>query len=510
MRISLRRCPPTSALFVDYADSWPRVEGFYSRSYSLESIERFARDRPALDSSHRRLLCEALSEQQRKWGNHQRGVEKLAGGAVAVITGQQPVLFTGPLFCIFKAISAIKLAKKLEEAGVKAVPIFWVAAEDHDFEEISSTWVINRNSELSRLSVDLSSEEPSPAGWLTLKDDIRTAIAECLANLPQSEFIPGLQAILENSYKPGVSPVDGFARMMSALFADSELIFVNPLDERLRSLAQPTMESAISRNPQMRSAIIRRNQALTDAGYHAQVKVEDSFTGFFGFRGRARLPLRPEDLKNGVSWSPNVLVRPVFQDSIFPTAAYIGGPAEVAYFAQAAAVYETLGKPMPPVFPRISATLVEPRITRIIEKYGVDLEDVYRGRDHLRRKVVSATEDDKAFERVSSMIEAEMNSLRPLLTAADETLGGALETSRQKVLHQLESLRSKYVHAVSRRDELIERHLDALCNSLFPEKKQQERLLNICSFAARYGTGIIPRLVDTLSLDSREHQVVEL
>jgi len=510
MRISLRRCPPTSALFVDYVESWPRVESFYSQSYSLESIERFARERPPLESSHRRILCEALSEQQTKWGGHHRGIEKLSRGAVAVITGQQPGLFTGPLYCIFKAISAIKLAIKLEEAGIKAVPVFWVAAEDHDFQEISSAWVINRNSELSRLSVDLSSEEPAPAGWLAFKDDVRTAVAECLANLPQSEFIPGLQAILESSYKPGVSPVDAFAQMMTALFKETELTFVNPLDDRLRSIAQPMIEAAISRNSQMRTAIIQRNHALTDAGYHAQVKVDDTFTGLFGFQGRARLPLRPEDLRSGVSWSPNVLVRPVFQDSIFPTAAYIGGPAEVAYFAQAAAVYDTLGRPMPPVFPRISATLIEPRILRISEKYGVELEDVFRGRDHLRRKAVSAIEDDKTFERAGSAIEAELNSLRPLLTSVDETLGGALETSRQKVMHQLESLHGKYVQAVSRRDELIERHIDALCNSLFPEKKQQERVLNVCSFAARYGPGFVARLLDILSLDIREHQVVEL
>ena len=222
------------------------------------------------------------------------------------------------------------------------------------------------------------------------------------------------------------------------------------------------------------------------------------------------MPVRPAELKNGLSWSPNVLLRPVVQDTLLPTVAYVGGPAEVAYFAQAAAVYETLGRQMPPIFPRISATLIEPRISRITEKYAFELEDVFRGRDHLLRKAVSATEDDKAFERVSAAIDNELGSLRPVLSAVDETLGGALETSRQKVMHQLESLRSKYVHAAARRNELIERHLDAVCNSLFPEKKQQERVLNITSFAARYGLGVVPRLIDSLNLDTREHQVVEL
>ena len=135
------------------------------------------------------MLCEVLAEQQTHWGASQRGVDKLASGAVAVVTGQQPVLFTGPLFSIFKAISAIKIAATLEQAGIKAVPVFWVAAEDHDFEEISSTWVFNRNSELCRMGVDLASGEPVPAGWLEFKEDVRTAVSECLSNLPQSEFI---------------------------------------------------------------------------------------------------------------------------------------------------------------------------------------------------------------------------------------------------------------------------------------------------------------------------------
>jgi uncharacterized protein YllA (UPF0747 family) len=198
------------------------------------------------------------------------------------------------------------------------------------------------------------------------------------------------------------------------------------------------------------------------------------------------------------------------QDALLPTVTYIAGPAEVAYFAQAGAVYETLKRPMPPIFPRISATLIEPRIARIMEKYSVGLEDVFQGRDHLRRKAVSSTGDDQAFTRVKSALEAELETLRPVLGAVDETLIGALDTSRQKVLHQLESLHGKYVSAVSRRNETIDRHIDTMSNALFPEKKQQERVLNIASFIARYGLTMIPRLIDALSLDTREHQVVEL
>jgi uncharacterized protein YllA (UPF0747 family) len=510
MSVSFQHLPPVSALFADYLQNWSRVQPFYSSPYSLDSIERFARNRPTLEAGHRLKLCQVLGDQQSKWGAGQRGVEKLASGAVAVVTGQQPTLFTGPLFCILKAISAIKIAAKLDQAGVKAVPVFWVAAEDHDFEEIESAWVIDRDSDLRRVAVDLSAGGSVPAGWLEFKDDVREAVAQCLSILPQSEFIPELRTILEDAYKPGVSPVAAFGRMMARLFSDTELTLIDPLHEGLRAIAAPVIDAAIERNAELRGAVLARSKALSAAGYHEQVKVDENFTGLFGYRGRQRQPLRPNELGNDISWSPNVLLRPVVQDTLLPTVAYVGGPAEVAYFAQAAAVYETLGKPMPPIFPRISATLIEPRINRIVEKYRIELDDVFHGREYLRKKVVSATEDDSAFQRVTSLIDAELNGLRPLLGAVDETLNGALDTSRQKVLHQLESLHSKYVNAVSRRNEIIERHLDSMCNTLFPEKKPQERVVNICSYVARYGLGILPRLTECLSIDTRDHQVVRL
>jgi uncharacterized protein YllA (UPF0747 family) len=510
MRVSLRQGPPATALFIDYLENWQRVQPFYAQPYSLESIAEFARRRPALSAAHRDTLCSVLAEQQSRWGAGQAGVEKLKAGAVAVVTGQQPVLFTGPLFSILKAITAIKIAAKLEEAGIKAVPMFWVASEDHDFAEIEATHVLNRNSELCRVGVDLSGEEPAPAGWLKLRDDVRNAVTSCLESLPQSEFIPDLKAILDSSYQPGVSPSDAFATMMAKVFAGSELTFIDPLHPDLRKLAQPTIDSAMKKNAEVRSAVMARNKALSAAGYHEQVKVDENFTGLFAYRGRSRQALKPNELEAGIQWSPNVLLRPPVQDTLLPTVTYIGGPAEVAYFAQVGAVYETLGIPMPPIFPRISATLVEPRVARAMEKYDIKLSDVFQGREHLKRKIVAATQDSDGFERSRMRIEQELESLKPLLSSVDPTLVGALETSRQKVMHQMEALKGKYVNAVTRRDETIDRHLDSICNSLFPEKKPQERMINITSFVARYGMSVLPQLMEKLTLDVREHQVVEI
>jgi len=510
VQISSRLLPPSSALFSDYLDNWPRVRSFYPQEYSLEAIAAFARGRVRPDNSHMDRLCTALAEQQEIFGAGQTGVEHLAAGGVAVITGQQPGLFTGPHLTILKALTAVKLARDLEQAGIPATPIFWIAAEDHDHQEIETTWVMNRESGLCRARVDLSDDVPSPVGWVHYRDDIRQVIADCMSCLPQSEFASEVSDLLESCYHRGRSPVESFGSMMAKLFAGTPLLFVDPLHPVLKKLAEPILSEAARRNNEIRTAVIGKSKSLQAAGYHQQVKVDEDFTGLFAFRGRARVVLKPNEVRSDLMLSANALLRPVVQDTLFPTAVYIGGPAEVAYFAQSAAAYEVLGCPMPPIFPRISATLVEPRIGRSMEKYGIGLLDVFQGRDSLKRKSVSAVYDIELFNRIRGRLEEDLQSLRGLLGAMDSTLLGALDTSQRKAVYQLESLRTRYINAAAKRDEMLERHLEGIGNSLYPEKKLQERMLNITSFLVRYGVGMIRRLDESLNLDTRQHQLVEI
>jgi uncharacterized protein YllA (UPF0747 family) len=503
MRIPFGSLPSMSALFLDYVNDWTRLRKFYPQAYSVESIAAFARQRPALGASHRERLCASLA-------GDAGSIQKLKAGAVTVITGQQPGLFTGPNYTILKAITVIKLAKSLDRIGVPAVPVFWVAAEDHDHQEIESASVLDRDGGLMHVRIDLSNPDSSPVGWLTLGDDVRDALSKCLGGLPNSEFQPEVQQVMESSYKPGVSPADAFLSAMVKLFEGTGLVFANPLEPEIRKLAQPTLHQAVRQNSEIRAAVVARSRALSEAGYHEQVKVDDNFTGLFAYHGKSRRALRPEELENDVSLSANVLLRPAMQDAIFPTAAYVGGPAEVAYFAQAAAVYDVFRRPAPPVFPRISATVLEPRIDRVLKKYDLQFQDMFRGRDHLRRKAVANVQGVEMFDLVRDRLMAELESLRQPLNAVDPTLSGALDNSRQKVLHQVDTLRTKFVNAEARRSDTLERHLDSVLNSLFPEKKLQERVINVTSFLVRYGLGFIRRLEEELDLDSREHQVVEI
>jgi uncharacterized protein YllA (UPF0747 family) len=237
--------------------------------------------------------------------------------------------------------------------------------------------------------VDLSNPEGSPSGWLSLGDDVSAAASSCLSSLPESEFLPQVREIVTSSYKPGLSPVDAFGRLMARLFQGTPLVLVNPLDNDLRRLGTPTLDQAVRQNAEVRSAVLARSRALSEAGYHEQVKVDHNFTGVFAYRGKSRQVLRPDEINTDAPLSANVLLRPAFQDSIFPTAAFVGGPAEVAYFAQAVAVYETLRRPVPPVVPRISATVLEPRVLRALKKYDMEFLDAFRGREFMKRKAVA-------------------------------------------------------------------------------------------------------------------------
>ena len=510
MHISFDALPSAADVFLDYTHNWQKVSRFYSRPHTLAAIAEFARDLPSPGADHLERLCSALEGRQRGWGGENLGARKLASGAVAVVAGQQPGLFTGPLYSIFKALTAVKIARELEGMDIPAVPVFWIAAEDHDHEEIEWAAILDRDSSLHRIRTDLSDGDRTPVGWLKFGDDVAEAVAACFDILPPSEFHEDVHSVVESAYRPGSSPVDAFARMMVRLFSGTGLVLADPLDSSLRELAEPVLRSAAASNDDIRRAVIGRSGEISEAGYKPQVRVDSNFTGLFTYNGRSRDPVRPDDAVGGSDLSPNVLMRPVVQDSIFSTAAYVGGPAEIAYFAQAAPIYACLGKTMPPVFPRITATLIEPPVARVMKKYGLGVDDLFAGRDQLRKRAVGSIHDARVFEEVRENVSAEIERLRPALTGIDPTLAGALDNSRQKMMHQVESLQTRFVNAETRRNEVLDRHLNTFTNRLFPEKRLQERVVNVTSFLVRYGLGLVSLLDERMELGISSHQIVEL
>ncbi|HKR22736.1 MAG TPA: bacillithiol biosynthesis cysteine-adding enzyme BshC, partial [Pyrinomonadaceae bacterium] len=456
---------------------------------------------------------------------------------VAVVSGQQAGLFTGPLYTIYKALSAVKLAECLTQRGVKAVPVFWIATEDHDFAEVAWAEFINRDCELEKVAVPAElHKEGSPVGLVKLDQSIENVIESLLKSLPNSEFTEDLGTLLRDAYGAGTAYGDAFARLVTALTAQHGLIVLDPLDAELKKLAAPLYSAAARIAPEIAAAIAGRSRELEDAGYHAQVTPsEDSFPLFLhdetaarhalsrtpGGKYRTKADGQEYSTEELAAWalrepdrfSPNVTLRSVVQDYLLPTITYYGGAAEIAYFAQTSEVYRLLDRPVTPILHRASITVVEKHTWRALERYDLTLKDFFAGYDQLVAKVVEeylGKETSEAFDHTTETFDRELNALQDKLRQVDPTLADALDKGRRKINYQIDGLRTRFQRAQIGRDETLRRQLERAFDLLYPEKALQERHINIASLWARHGRYVVDWMFDAIELGSTEHEVVYL
>jgi bacillithiol biosynthesis cysteine-adding enzyme BshC len=534
--------PQQSRLFLDYLRDPVALKRFYPSAvrFHHELAER-APDVLAAHQTDRRELCDALEAMNGRWGATAETLANInrlrEADCLAVVSGQQAGLFTGPLYTIYKALSAVKLAGCLTQRGTKAVPVFWIATEDHDFAEVATAEFIGCDCRLASVSVPAGMHgEASPVGSVRLDDSIDETIKRLLDVLPNTEFMPEVERLLRETWRPGVGYGDGFARMITRLIGCYGLILLDPLDAKLKQLAAPLYAEAARRAPEMAQALVARSRELEEAGYHAQVATsENAFPLFLhtedGARhavartaaGRykakdAREEYSAEELaemaaNNPQRFSPNVTLRAVVQDYLLPTVAYFGGAAEIAYFAQTAEAYRTLGRPATPILPRASMTIVERRTWRTLERYGLGLDDLFGGSDAVLARVVEehlGAETAKMFNRTEESIDRGLDELQEQLRGVDPTLAEALDTGRRKIKYQLEGLRSRFHRAQMGRDRAAHRQLERAFAALYPNKTLQERHINITSLLARHGTYIVNWIYDAINLGSPDHQIVYL
>lgn len=531
--------PKTSALFSDYLYAPDRVARFYDRRW--EGVDGLARLAPevAAKAGDRERLADALAEQNRRFGASELALQNVEllrrPDTVAVVTGQQAGLFGGPLFTVYKALTAILLASRLRDRGVSAVPVFWVASEDHDFEEVDHATVVGRDGRLETLRVEpCGYAADSPVGHISLCAEIEERVRTFVSYLPETVHTPELARDLAAAYAPGVGYAEAFSRLMAKLFAPFGVVLLDPLDATLKSLASPTYQAAIRRAPEIADALVARSRELVEAGYHAQVHTSPDMVPLFIMEEeRRRAMVRREDdtfsLKSGerdyttkellelarfcpTCMSPNVTLRPAVQDTLLPTVAYVGGPAEVAYFAQLQPVYHLVDRPMPVIVPRASATLVDRASAKTLERYGIRLDELFADEQDLLRRVVERSAHaptTELFAETERGLEEQLARLREALGEVDETLVGSLETGRRKMLYQLGRLRTRFVHRAAERDADMRRRLEALQSRLHPHGGPQERTLNAFTFLALAGYGLVEDLAAALDPETRDHQVLD-
>ena len=513
--------PHVSDLYRDYVSgNWEKLRPFYPETAANDG--QWMKNAPQMDPARRYAIVELLRQQNRHFGSGPEtlsNLDRLAAGAGAVVTGQQVALFGGPLMTLMKAATAIHLAAEATRAGYPHVPVFWLATEDHDFDEVNQATVLCGNN-ITTLRLPHHPAPGQPVGNLAFGEAILPLVDElrrCLGENAITELIATL-------YKPAATFASAFAALLARIFSPHGLIVIDASSRPFHALAHSTLLAAIQNADEIHAALLERAHALEQAGYHAQVMVGEFSSPLFltdaitGIRtalkksaadqwsaGPAQtttadliriLDTAPERL------SPNALLRPVVQDTLLPTSAYIGGPAEVAYFAQSQVLYQRILGRTTPVLPRYSATVLEPAMVQLLHKHGLTLPDVFTTPDTLAHRLgarAMPVEAKRKLAAAGNALHQELSTVTEWMRAQDEGLGHAADIAASKMLYQMNRLRRLSANFQLQRDQSLRRAADALCQNLFPNGNLQERVFASVSFLSRFE----PPLIDTLVEQAR-------
>ncbi len=512
--------PGTTKLFADFSYHFDRVARFYPHNpHDPASLAAAAREVDYPD--HRRAaLASALKDQNGESESLRRFTQP---GTLAVVTGQQVGLFCGPAYTIYKALTAARLARDLSAHGVPAVPIFWLASEDHDFPEVSSTWSFDSSHKPVRLEVEAPEDalteaklRSRPVGGIRLERPPIEELRRSLAGFPNADEVV---AAVEEAYRPGVTMAAGFRALLQKILAPMGLLLLDPLDPKVRAISAPLVAEALLAAPELKAGLMERSQELIDAGYHAQVLVDSKTSLFFLLENGERVPLRLKDSEFGAlrdraaEVSPNALLRPVMQDYLLPTVAYLGGAAELAYFAQSRVIYDRLLGRMPVVMSRAGFTLLDARADKLIARYHLSLADTLVPEESLKDRIARALVPEsveRTFEDTSGDVERQLGRLSEELERFDPTLAASLSKSRAKMFYQIQKVRWKTAREIMRRDTRAVSDAQHLSGLLFPQRHLQERFYSILPFLAKHGFELVDQLYHAVELSCPDHRILTL
>jgi len=500
---------------------------------------------PPVDSNR---LADELIRQNHSFGASPEtvaNIERIRNGARAVVTGQQVVLFGGPLLTLLKAATAVSRAREATRiTGVDHVPVFWMATEDHDLPEVDQAVLLTKTA-VETLKAGLRVPHPIPVGQVELTPEtaplLEQAIeraTELLAYAPIADWIRDAYVASDNNPQPTLG--SAFGRLIARIFGPQGLVVVDASSREFHAMGASTLRHAIECPDQLHNALLDRTRELTEHGYHAQVLVAESSSLLFLLDQKTgeRIALRrvSDPATGEAQWranshvfttadlleilestperlSPNALLRPVFQDTVLPTAAYVGGPAEIAYFAQSAVLYQQILGRLTPVLPRLSATLIEPAVATIMEKDEVQLPDAMTSAEDLALRLGARAMPiplKRKIAAVGNALETELDALTEYLRGIDASLGTTAETSGSKMRYQMDRLRRMAATYEVQKETSLTKHAQAITLNLFPDGHPQERLLAGAWFLARYGEGLIDRLVQVANNQCPGHVVVRL
>ena len=539
MHMDLRELPGTSPLLRDYVHAYSRLAPFYAGNPQETDAYRVQAARLDSQDYARDEVCAALRAQAEQNGapaESLRHIETLGGPrTLAVLTGQQTGLFGGPLFTLYKALTAVQLAERLQaDLDRPVVPLFWLASEDHDVAEVDHAHFLDRAGELVTVRHEAWGQ---PLGFMAANMRLGPGIADTLARaracLPETEFLAPLWSAITAAYAPEATLAEAFARWMTRLCGRLGLILVDGADPRLKPLAARIFQQEMAEAPRASRIILETSQTLVGAGYPAQIDARADGVNCFllqvgrhplvredgGFRLRdsgeavpaAELQRLAQEAPE--QFSPNVALRPIVQDTLFPTIAYVAGPGELAYFGQLKALYEAFRVPMPLIVPRASFTLLEPRVTQLMERFRLGLPDFSQESEQLASRIFRSQlppDLESAIAKARAGVDEIFRGVGESIAAVDPTLRATAGQTAGHIKGHLEQLERKAVQAVKRREAETRQQLHRVRQALMPGGKPQERILSALPFLAKYGPSLVDVVRQNLDGPGWAHTIVPL
>jgi bacillithiol biosynthesis cysteine-adding enzyme BshC len=535
--VDIRKFPWIRRFATDYAFQFERVAPYFSGNPAQADAwaQAIAR-RQAHPGAPADLARVVLDQQQRREApaDSRAAAERLADPqTVVVITGQQAGLFGGPLFTLLKAATAMKLARNVAQThGVTVVPVFWIDAEDHDWPEVSGCTVLD--SEMVPRSVtlhNLAGAGHLPIGRLVLDDHIQPALDALHATLPDTEFKESLVDGLRIAYRPGLSMADAFGRWLEAVLGPHGLVVFDASDPAAKPLASPVFTHELTHPGKTAELASIAGQALVAAGYHAQVTPHEGAVSLFYLNGgregirfagdRATIGDRETTLEAIADeaanapehFSPNVLLRPIVQDTLFPTICYVAGPNELAYLGQLREVYKHFDVPMPLMYQRATATIADSATIRFLAKYEMPLEALQPQGEAVLNQLLEdqlPPSVEQSITQASHLIAERMAAVAGAVPQIDPTLEGTVKSTLGRMQHDLHTLHNKVIQAAKRRDETLRRQFQRSQTLAFPNGHPQEREIGFVWFNNRYGPVLVDRLLEDLPLEMGYHWLLTI
>ncbi|MBE0572252.1 MAG: bacillithiol biosynthesis cysteine-adding enzyme BshC [Ignavibacteriaceae bacterium] len=541
MYINFSDIPGHHNLFLDYLYEFENVAEFYSNDFRnkenyLKIFKNVTENRSDLSPTISEILTSQYSQLNAS-NLSQQNIKKLSDKrTLTIVTGQQLGIMGGPLYTFYKIITVIKLSRFLSERydDYNFVPVFWLEADDHDFNEVRTVKIIDEGNSLLTIGYKEEIAEDDlkqSVGLINLDSSINEFFDKLSSSIKETEFRALIFDRLKSFYKEGKSFKEAFRDLIFHYFDEYGLIIFDPQDNEVKKLLKPIFKKEITDFRIHTEQLVHVSATLEEL-YHAQVKVKP--VNLFLRVDEGRYSIEPveneyrlrrkrksftqeqllELLENEPDkFSPNVLLRPICQDYLLPTAFYVGGPSEISYFAQIKPLYELYNITQPMIYPRSSATILENAIVNSLEKYSVSLNEIFIDVENVKKRIINSVEEtsvDEMFNGIASQLETTFDQLKEKLIDLDKTIADSSNRYRDKILSTVSELKSKAEKAQQKKYEVTLRQIDRAAVHLFPNSNLQEREINLINFTNKYGEEFLKKIFEELQINKFEHQVIKI